>query len=400
MTLKYEDMEKIVMAMLIGSKIDVTGPDADEFIKQFQADMVLAKKKGWNIVIPHDIEDISNPDKVKKQIRVIKGGPGSGHFGHAGRPGKVGGSAPSGEKVQLPLFDKPEPYWVTDERITNRLTEGGDSIHRKGFTEDEAQAFWDMLQESEMLQDREDGRDYAQKEYIHNLAIVLGLDGEYEARDVANLLYDAYEYHDPDSKFKAQIESIVMGWGESPTRFSVHGLIKDGEGNSAGTFTRIFYLGDNGENVVEHHYFSLYGPFQNEGFGSAFYENSEIAYMNAGLDAIYLEADIDVGGYAWARMGFDFRDDYTLQSHKDSFAYALSRMYPNEPYIVDEVMDNVWHSWDIAAYVGPDGRRVGKTYLLGKSYEAEKILSPWSMGVQVGEAYFEAKNKEKKRKKA
>lgn len=28
--------------------------------------------------------------------KVVKGGPGSGHFGHAGRPGEVGGSAPSG----------------------------------------------------------------------------------------------------------------------------------------------------------------------------------------------------------------------------------------------------------------------------------------------------------------
>ena len=27
-------------------------------------------------------------------IRVKKGGPGSGNFGHAGRPGKVGGSSP------------------------------------------------------------------------------------------------------------------------------------------------------------------------------------------------------------------------------------------------------------------------------------------------------------------
>ena len=31
-----------------------------------------------------------------RRVRVIKGSASSGHFGHAGRPGKVGGSAPKG----------------------------------------------------------------------------------------------------------------------------------------------------------------------------------------------------------------------------------------------------------------------------------------------------------------
>ena len=31
---------------------------------------------------------------------AVKGGPGSGNFGHAGRPGQVGGSAP-GEGVEV-----------------------------------------------------------------------------------------------------------------------------------------------------------------------------------------------------------------------------------------------------------------------------------------------------------
>jgi hypothetical protein len=35
-------------------------------------------------------------DEEKDQFIVMRGGPGSGHFDHAGRPGEVGGSAPSG----------------------------------------------------------------------------------------------------------------------------------------------------------------------------------------------------------------------------------------------------------------------------------------------------------------
>jgi hypothetical protein len=39
---------------------------------------------------------MSPPVLITNDIEVVRGGPGSGHFGHAGRPGKKGGSAPSG----------------------------------------------------------------------------------------------------------------------------------------------------------------------------------------------------------------------------------------------------------------------------------------------------------------
>lgn len=44
--------------------------------------------------------------KVTKGLNVEKGGPGSGHFGHAGRPGLVGGSVESG--VQVGRGEAPE----------------------------------------------------------------------------------------------------------------------------------------------------------------------------------------------------------------------------------------------------------------------------------------------------
>jgi hypothetical protein len=38
-------------------------------------------------------------DMEGESIEVVRGGPGSGHHGHKGRPGEVGGSTPSGEGV-------------------------------------------------------------------------------------------------------------------------------------------------------------------------------------------------------------------------------------------------------------------------------------------------------------
>lgn len=38
--------------------------------------------------------------------RLVEGGPGSGHFGHAGRPGERGGSLPSDEEYPESFEDK------------------------------------------------------------------------------------------------------------------------------------------------------------------------------------------------------------------------------------------------------------------------------------------------------
>lgn len=56
----------------------------------------------------------------RHKVRVVKGGPGSGFHGHAGRPGEVGGSAPVhtyiGAKPLKYYMDKVESYpWKTEE---------------------------------------------------------------------------------------------------------------------------------------------------------------------------------------------------------------------------------------------------------------------------------------------
>lgn len=61
---------------------------------------------------------------TERGLYIIKGGPGSGHHGHAGRPGKVGGSAPAGQSS------------VEDIRIPN-VRGGGwwqDNPQQKGFS--------------------------------------------------------------------------------------------------------------------------------------------------------------------------------------------------------------------------------------------------------------------------
>jgi len=57
------------------------------------------------------------------ELDAMKGGPGSGHFGHAGRPGKRGGSAPRGGGAVIgegpPRFGEPDWNELDEEaRLT------------------------------------------------------------------------------------------------------------------------------------------------------------------------------------------------------------------------------------------------------------------------------------------
>lgn len=101
----HETMEQIVVDTMNGAKQRHTSPEAVEFRKALEKDIAMAESKGWKIEIPFEIMNSNYPlpeeGKPKKNqlnniISTLKqhGGPGSGHHGHRGRPGKVGGSLP------------------------------------------------------------------------------------------------------------------------------------------------------------------------------------------------------------------------------------------------------------------------------------------------------------------
>lgn len=59
---------------------------------------------------------------MTKRIIVIKGGPGSGNHGHGGRPGKVGGSTPSGGGRSI-AGAGPNPSSTADIRRSNKTSD-------------------------------------------------------------------------------------------------------------------------------------------------------------------------------------------------------------------------------------------------------------------------------------
>ncbi|MEV6798531.1 hypothetical protein AB0M91_09305 [Micromonospora rifamycinica] len=83
--------------------------------------------------------------------------------------------------------------------------------------------------------------------------------------------------------------------------------ILDANGDHVGSLTRGISEDDT-EAYALHAMLSIDDPeLQGAGFARAFNSHLEDWYRQAGIRRIELEANIDVGGYAWARSGYDFK---------------------------------------------------------------------------------------------
>ena len=88
------------------------------------------------------IED-SLPSPEERWEAVERGGPGSGHHGHAGRPGEKGGSAPAG--VQ-PFNESAERHSIMD------MKPGGGGSPKEGISREQMQTFFNRKNATEAAQ--------------------------------------------------------------------------------------------------------------------------------------------------------------------------------------------------------------------------------------------------------
>lgn len=186
-----------------------------------------------------------------------------------------------------------------------------------------------------------------------------------------------------DSGLKVEMFDVA----ESVGSVTFMGTIKNKKGTTIGMLTR--KLTPN--KTIEHVSFQLHRSEQGKGFGSEYYQHAEKEYMKIGTKRITLTANMDVGGYAWARMGFDFSNAKEASVNKDAYDMQWESAYDTKP-------PHAAKPWEIASAVGPDGKKMGKDVLLGESWEAVKVLDPNSEGFQVGQAYYKAREAKRKKK--
>lgn len=89
------------------------------------------------------------------------------------------------------------------------------------------------------------------------------------------------------------------------TDMAVEGTIHTADGAAVGAFAR-YYRNVDGKLTAFHSYLALHPQVQGSGFSNNFNSHLISWYRQSGVYAITLQADIDVGGYAWASAGYDF----------------------------------------------------------------------------------------------
>jgi hypothetical protein len=98
-------------------------------------------------------------------------------------------------------------------------------------------------------------------------------------------------------------------------------------GDRAGDFTRTAQLHENGWLEIHHDYLSLGQQYQGTGFARAFNDRAFERYAKAGVHDVTIYAALSVGGYAWARQGFELLASGASAAEKaGSRATRIARM--------------------------------------------------------------------------
>jgi|SRR3990167_4521384 len=273
-----------------------------------------------------------------------KGGPGSGDFGHRGRPGQIGGSASrtANRQLYLSMFNKFEHDIELYENRFEEITNG-------------------------------------------------------KSRDVVRFIHDAYVFEDESSGINTNVTSVSL---TKSGKIRISGRVYNAQGDEIGTMVRNLDNNpyDAGIPIITNSVLTITEPsYIGSGFGAKFYKNSEELAMEYGIEAIELNANSEVGGYAWARMGYDFTDRIDRNLIKQSLSLEYANRYApagsDKLKVAMDFHDKLGNitAYEIASMIGPDGYRIGKYILLGRSWKGIKYLNPDNLGYQAGQEYYASK---------
>lgn len=166
--------------------------------------------------------------------------------------------------------------------------------------------------------------------------------------------------------FNTKVSSIE--WANGRARLRVGGEIFDSSGKEVGEFKRVFKVNSAGVYMVEHEYLLMDSDVQGQGFAKQFNAHAFKNYKAMGVERVQLQADIDVGGYAWARDGYDWAPDDTpslaemLMRVDDARAPQMAEPKPRTQQQIDDVFFPISHN----LYKIPEERREEQAELVRK----------------------------------
>ncbi|MEV6232937.1 putative T7SS-secreted protein [Saccharopolyspora shandongensis] len=105
------------------------------------------------------------------------------------------------------------------------------------------------------------------------------------------------------------VKSVDPNSGLDTSSYGVYAEITDQNGHQVGQLFRDIYRDDDGSLSAVHRKLHLDPEFRGAGFADEFNTKLENWYRDSGVKHIELQANIDVGSYAWARQGYEFMPD-------------------------------------------------------------------------------------------
>ena len=183
----------------------------------------------------------------------------------------------------------------------------------------------------------------------------------------------AYEFDDDElTGLRTEVYAIRSA-GPNQTTY-VSAWIKDGNGEIVGQAEHAI-LPDGRTARLDG--LILEPDYQGQGFGARYMRSVETSYREAGVEEIHLTADIDVGGYSWAKDGYNFQTS-DARSRVASMAREESRRFtPDVQRQVRAVADDPEATpLDFAMIGWQEGISTwpGKQIMLGSLWEGSKRL--------------------------
>jgi hypothetical protein len=318
---------------------------------------------------------------------------------------------PKEKQPPLPTFKTNEEVWAAKDEIEAERAQ----LFKKDWERREEWVREQQEKAKGRLQRKYEGHlmwnhPISREEYIENVtgggdyAVYVDMTWDsikdsYAEDDIYTLVSNAYDFYDEETGIESAITDISAIDKET---IKISGTFQSGSAY-VGKFEMLF--GSDGQ--VYNDYTELRYGAQGTGFGTRWMENVEAQLMRGGAESIELLANLDVGGYAWARMGYDFAPyEYRKEEFMNAYKYAWDEWYEEaaenvfkesgtEGFILPYMEPpEVEHAWELAAMEHPYAQytdyehRFGQALLLDTSWNAIKYLHPDDEGSQIGEIYY------------
>lgn len=188
--------------------------------------------------------------------------------------------------------------------------------------------------------------------------------------DDDSAIRDTFEFHDAKTGLSSKVTDIIHDRVSTEAQIAIF----DRDGNQVGRAIRTIKSADRAE--VHHDVLELDRGIQGQGFATRFNAHAEESYRGYGIRRITLRANQDVGGYAWARSGYDFADMNGRANVVNRARDRASHDVASRATIETVIARNDFLPIDLAMIGHTPGATTwpGKEIMLGSTWEAVKEL--------------------------